>query len=83
MKKLLLLTPVLELLNIHAMIKRINDNTVKLCCNGKGCPTVTDLGNGLVEIVDDDGNKITVKKEEAALISDGVKTLNEEKLILG
>lgn len=77
------MTPVLELLNIHAMIKRINDNTVKLCCNGKGCPTVTDLGNGLVEIVDDDGNKITVKKEEAALISDGVKTLNEEKLILG
>jgi hypothetical protein len=65
------------------MIKRINDNTVKLCCNGIGCPTVTDLGNGLVEIVDDDGNKITVKKEEAALISDGVKTLNEEKLILG
>lgn len=65
------------------MIKRINDNTVKLCCNGKECPTVTDLGNGLVEIVDDDGNKITVKKEEAALISDGVKTLNEEKLILG
>ena len=83
MKKLLQLTLVLELLNIHAMIKRINDNTVKLCCNGKGCPTVTDLGNGLVEIVDDDGNKITVKKEEAALISDGVKTLNEEKLILG
>ncbi len=77
------MTLVLELLNIHAMIKRINDNTVKLCCNGKGCPTVTDLGNGLVEIVDDDGNKITVKKEEAALISDGVKTLNEEMLILG
>ena len=82
-KKLNLLTLVPELLNIQAMIKRINDNTVKLCCNGKGCPTVTDLGNGLVEIVDDDGNKITVKKEEAALISDGVKTLNEEKLILG
>jgi hypothetical protein len=74
---------VLELINIEAMIKRITQNTVKLCCNGKGCPTVTDLGNGLVEIVDDDGNKITVKKEEAALISDGVKTLNEEKLILG
>ena len=78
-----MLTPVLELINIEAMIKRITQNTVKLCCNGKGCPTVTDLGNGLVEIVDDDGNKITVKKEEAALISDGVKTLNEEKLILG
>jgi hypothetical protein len=65
------------------MIIRENKNTVKLCCGKKGCPTVTDLGNGLVEITDDDGNKIVVKSEEAALISDGVKTLNGEKLILG
>ena len=65
------------------MIKRVNDNTVRLCCNGDKCPTVMDLGNGEVEITDDFGNKIRVKKEEAALISDGVKTLNEEKLILG
>lgn len=65
------------------MIIRENNNTVRLCCGKKGCPTVTDLGNGLVEITDDNGNKIVVKAEEAALISDGVKTLNGEKLILG
>lgn len=65
------------------MIKRLSDNSVKLCCSGNGCPVVTDLGNGLIEIVDDNGNKIVIKKEEAALVSDGVKTLTEDKLILG
>jgi hypothetical protein len=65
------------------MIKRENKNTVRLCCGKKGCPTVTDLGNGFVEITDDNGNKIQVKQEEAELISDGVKTLKGEKLILG
>jgi hypothetical protein len=65
------------------MIKRINDNSVKLCCRGKGCPTVTDLGDGNIEITDDDGNKIVVKKEEAALISDGVRTLDNQQIICG
>jgi hypothetical protein len=65
------------------MIKRISDNSVKLCCDGKGCPVVTDIGEGLIEITDDNGNKIIVKKEEASLISDGVKTLDKENLILG
>ena len=65
------------------MIIPINQNSVKLCCNKKGCPVVEDLGNGMIEITDDFGNKIQVKKEEAALISDGVKTIQEQKLILG
>ena len=65
------------------MIKKISNDTVKLCCNGQGCPEVTDLGNGYIQIKDDDGNKVVVKKEEAALISDGVKTLEEQRLILG
>ena len=65
------------------MIKIIDQNTVKLCCSGNGCPQVQDLGNGTVQITDDDGNKIIVKKEEAALISDGVRTIDEKKLILG
>ena len=64
-------------------IIRVDNKTVRLCCNKKGCPTVTDIGDGMVEITDDDGNKIKVKKEEATLISDGVKTLNGEKLLLG
>jgi len=64
-------------------IIRVSENAVRLCCFGKKCPTVTDLGNGTVEIVDDYGNKVIMKKEEALLLSDGVKTLNEEKLLLG
>lgn len=65
------------------MIKRESQSTVRLCCNNKGCPTVTDLGDGTVKITDDDGNTVIMKKEEAALISDGVKTLDGQKLILG
>jgi hypothetical protein len=65
------------------MIKRVDDKSIKLCCNNKGCPTMTDIGDGMVEITDDDGNKIVVKKEEASLISDGVKALDGEKLICG
>ena len=65
------------------MIKRESENTVRLCCGKAGCPTVTDIGNGLVEITDDNGVTITVKKEEAALISDGVKTLDSKQVILG
>lgn len=65
------------------MIKRISDNSVRLCCGKQNCPQVTVLDNGMVEILDDYGNTITVKKEEAALISDGVKVIAGEKLILG
>lgn len=65
------------------MIYKLNDNSVRLCCKGKGCPVVTEREDGMVEITDDDGNKIIVKKEEALLISDGVKTIDAQKLILG
>lgn len=65
------------------MIKVLSNNSVKLCCKGKGCPVVTELADGNVEITDDFGNKIVVKKEEALLISDGVKTIDDQKLILG
>jgi len=65
------------------MIKVLTNNSVKLCCKGKGCPVVTELADGMVEITDDFGNKIVVKKEEALLISDGVKTIDDQKLILG
>jgi hypothetical protein len=39
-------------------IIKINDNSVRLCCNGKNCPTVTELPDGMVEITDDYGHKI-------------------------
>lgn len=65
------------------MIKVLSNNSVKLCCKGLGCPVVKELSDGMVEITDDNGNKIVVKKEEALLISDGVKTIDNQKLILG
>lgn len=67
------------------MIIRENNNTVRLCCNRKGCPTVEDLGDGNVKITDDNGMFIVVKKEEAKLIVDGVKVLDgdNEQLLLG
>jgi F0F1-type ATP synthase epsilon subunit len=65
------------------MIKILKNNSVQLCCKGKRCPIVTELADGMVEIVDDNGNRIVVRKEEALLISDGVKTIDEQKLILG
>jgi hypothetical protein len=68
---------------MSAEIIRVNKNSIRLCCNKKGCPVVTDIGDNMVEITDDYGNKIKVKKEEAILLSDGVKTLNGEELLLG
>ena len=65
------------------MIKRLSNNSIKLCCGKKGCPIVEDIGDGLVKITDDEGNEIIVKKEEAELISDGVKTLNGDQLLCG
>lgn len=65
------------------MIKRETDNTVRLCCGKKGCPVITDLGNGMVRITDDFGKEVEITKEEAKLVSDGVRTLDGEKLILG
>ncbi|NBP02350.1 MAG: hypothetical protein EBU90_19985 [Proteobacteria bacterium] len=65
-------------------VKRVSDNSVKLCCGGRGCPELKDLGNGMYELTDDNGNKVTLKKEELNLIGDAVKVVsNEEKLILG
>lgn len=65
------------------MIKILSNNSVKLCCKGKGCPVVTELGDGYVTITDDDGVTIKIKKEEALMISDGVKVIDNQKLILG
>jgi hypothetical protein len=69
------------------MIKVLSNNSVQLCCKGKKCPVVTDVGNGMVEILDDFGKKVTMTKEEALELSDGVKVIAEQQekkeLLLG
>ncbi len=68
---------------MNQMIKRESANSVRLCCGKKNCPVVTDIGDGFITITDDDGVTIKVKKEEAALISDGVKVLEGNQILLG
>lgn len=51
---------------------------VFMCCGKAGCPSVNLNEEGLVEISDDDGNKVKMKKEEAALIQDAIKTLSSK-----
>lgn len=66
------------------MIKILSKNSIKVCCSGKDCcPIVTELPDGKIKITDDDGNSVIVNKNEAALISDGVRIIDEQKLILG
>jgi hypothetical protein len=48
---------------------------IKLCCGGKGCPTIEKKGKTHVVITDDYGNQITIKNDEAKLISDALKEL--------
>lgn len=64
-------------------VKRVSNNTVKLCCGGRGCPTIKDLGNGTYEVTDDNGNVVILKKDELKLVSDAVTTLDNQQLILG
>lgn len=65
-------------------VKRVSDKAVKLCCNGRGCPTITDLGNGTYEVKDDNNNVVILKKEELKLVNDAITTLEDgQKLILG
>ena len=40
------------------MIKRINDNSVRVCCGGRGCPVVEKQADGRYKVTDDDGNVI-------------------------
>lgn len=40
---------------------------------------MTDLGNGMVRITDDNGNSIIIEKDQAALIKDGINLMQNSK----
>jgi len=67
------------------MIKKINDNSVRVCCGGKGCPVVEKQPDGRYKVTDDDGNVIIIKAEELELMGDAVKTIGggDDTLICG
>lgn len=46
-------------------------DVIKLCCGGKGCPTIQRKGD-TIYITDDKGTSITLTAEEAELIPDAL-----------
>jgi hypothetical protein len=47
---------------------------IKLCCGGRGCPTIEKEGSNVI-ITDDEGNKVIITEGEANLISSALEEL--------
>ena len=66
------------------MIKRLTENSVKVCCGRTGCPVIEKIDEDHYKVTDDEGNTIVVKKEELKLMGDAVTTIDgDEKLLCG
>jgi len=59
---------------------RPEGNKIFMCCGKANCPNVEISEAGNIDISDDYGNKVTMKPEEARLISEAVKRLEENKV---
>jgi len=58
---------------------REEGNKIFMCCGKAGCPSVSINDEGLVEISDDYGNSVKMKKEEASLLESAVKKLKDNE----
>jgi len=56
---------------------KIENNSVKLCCGGKACPVVKIDTSDNVTITDDYENTIEITKEQAEMINEAVKMLDQ------
>ena len=55
---------------------RLNPNgSVTLCARKTCCPTMERINDELVKITDDNGNTITIRKEQAAHIKEGIDVI--------
>jgi hypothetical protein len=52
----------------------MKDKKIRLCCGGKGCPTIEKSGKNVI-ITDDNGNVVVMKIKEAELIRSALKEL--------
>jgi hypothetical protein len=59
------------------MIKKINDNTAKICCSGN-CSSISVSEEG-VTITDDFGHSVLIPEDEALEISAAVKQIKSWK----
>tara|TARA_R110001583_G_scaffold163485_1_gene315594 strand:+ start:135 stop:335 length:201 start_codon:yes stop_codon:yes gene_type:complete len=64
------------------MIKRLTENSVKVCCGRTGCPVIEKIDEDHYKVTDDDGNAIVVKKEELKLMGDAVNTIDGDQELL-
>ena len=59
---------------------KLNPNgSVTLCARKTCCPTMEKIDATRVRITDDNGNSIIIDKTQAALITDGLDILEENK----
>lgn len=59
------------------MIQRLNQNSVKLCCNKRGCPVIELGADDKFTILDDFNNVVVLSKEEILAVSEAAKQLLE------
>ena len=61
------------------MMKQLprENNEILLCCRGKGCPRLKKVPQNKVRITDDDGNHIVLDTDQALLIAQAIKQLND------
>lgn len=56
---------------------KLNPNgSITLCAKRTCCPVMEEVDKDNIKITDDCGNFIIIKKEQAALIKDGLELLN-------
>ena len=54
---------------------KMKNQEIRLCCGGKGCPTVKKTNKGTLTITDDSGNSIEITTSEAKLLPNALKQL--------
>ena len=64
------------------MIKRLTENSVKVCCGRTGCPVIEKIDEDQYKVTDDEGNTIVVKKEELKLMGDAVNAIDGDQELL-
>jgi len=54
------------------------NNEIVLCCGRGKCPILRKTTANLYEIQDDDGNIVSIKKDQLELIAEAIKELDDK-----
>ena len=67
---------------MNNMLKLNPNGSVTLCARKTCCPVIEKIDEEYVKITDDNGNAIIIKKEQAALIRDGIDVIYDNRELL-